>query len=59
MTDAERLDYERTIEELRVAKELWRTTAEILARRLSTAQRGDFLGTVDILYESYNEARNG
>lgn len=59
MSDAERLEYERTIEELRVAKELWTKTAELVAQKLSVAQRGDSLGAVDIIWENYNEALHG
>ena len=56
MSDAERIDYERTIEELRFDKARWSKVAEILAIRLSIAQRGDTAGVEDILWAAYNEA---
>lgn len=59
MTDSERLDYERTIEELRLAKARWQLVAEKLAGRISIAQRGDLNGIVDIIWEAYGEAHNG
>ncbi len=56
MSDAERLDYERTIENLRFDKARWGKVAEILATRLSIAQRGDSNAVEDILWAAYNEA---
>ena len=56
MTDAERLDYERTIEQLRFDKARWVKVAEILAAKESIRQRGDTNGMTDILFDAYQEA---
>ena len=54
MTDAERLDYERTIEQLRFDKARWVKVAEILAHHISNTSSDK--PPVDILFDAYHEA---
>ena len=54
MSDAERIDYERTIEELRFDKARWVKVAEILAHHIANTSSDKT--PVDILFEAYHEA---
>lgn len=59
MGEAERIDFENTIEQLRADRDRWRRACEKLADSISLAQRGDFEATWDIMEDVYEEAGRG